>query len=471
MHKRTWFRTPPNGWPLAALRLALVALLCASGACDGGSGVDGGEGPTEGLYLGTDVSFRVADGYAFDFRFSHIECRVPHPDNEAVALCLNRPDGQPDDQLSLVGVELRGQVGDLYVEGLIQGSEASGTWRMESSCYDGSTCEAEGAWSASWKDEPGGSNPMPPVGTGPPVGTDSESAPGTQPSGGSSEGGAVGEPGAPAPGASESQLTAWEAFEAVRMEAGLPMPRQDDALNAASQAHADYFALHAAQYESTGLNPHEENPAWEEGFSGTGIGERLSFHGASGGSGWGEVMAFTGTEAAAVHGWVDTLYHRIPFVHPNTTSWGFGIANGGTKCEVMDYSLGTAVALGATNWEVAGHLGVPWPAPNATEVDTSWNGAESPQPPLPQGESYPSGPIITLSFASGTALSLTSATLSSPVGDVPVQVQTPDNDPWLSSTWSLYAYAPLDAMSTHTVTVEGIVNAEPYEASWIFTTR
>ncbi|MGB0589084.1 MAG: CAP domain-containing protein [Myxococcota bacterium] len=429
-----------------------------------------GDGPAEGLYLGTDVSFRVADGLAYEFRFSHIECRVPHPDNDAVALCLSRPDGQPDGQLVFQDGALSGLVGDVFVEGTVVGTEATGTWMMDAACFDGSTCQADGVWTATWKDEPGGSIPMPPIGNDSPVGDQAEQSTGNASSDAVTDQ-STAEPGAPAPDATESQLSAWEAFEAVRIEAGLPMPRQDDALNAASQAHADYFALHADKYQSTGLNPHEENPDWEEGYSGTGIGERLAFHGATGGSGWGEVMAFTGTAAGAVHGWMDTLYHRIPFVHPNTASWGFGIASGATKCEVIDYSMGAPAALGATTWEVTGQLGVPWPAPGATSVDESWNGAESPQPPLPSNESYPSGPIITLSFASGTALSLDSATLTGPDGSVPVQVQTPDNDAWLSTTWSIYAFSPLDALSTYTVDVVGSVDGQPYEASWSFTTR
>ena len=461
-----YFRIGLLGTFIFGVALSLVGAACGDGALEGDTG-----SVQSGLYFGSDVTFRVADGKAYDFRFSHIECRIPHPDNADVALCLKRPDGQPDDVLVMVGSQLSGQVGDVVIEGSVSGSLADGTWSFESMCHDGSSCVAEGVWTAEWKAEPGGSQPaLPPDEGAPPTG--SESSLGE--SGGASSTPEDDEPavGSPRPDATELQLSAWEAFEAVRLAAGLPMPGQDKALNAAAQAHADYYALHVASYQATGLNPHEENAEWEEGFSGVGIGDRLAFHGAQGGSGWGEVMAFTGTASGAVHGWVDTLYHRIPFVHPNTMSWGFGIAEGQTKCEVMDYSLGAPLALGSSHWANSGQLGVPWPPPDAVEVDTSWNGAESPQPPLPEGQSYPSGPVITLTFATGTSLQLESASLvDGGGGEVPIQVQTPDNDPWLSSTWSIYAFSPLDPSTTYTVSLKGLINGDDYDGTWSFSTR
>jgi hypothetical protein len=446
-------------------RLTVLALLLVvAPSCDGSVET------ADGLYLGTDVSFRVADGVAYDFRFSHIECRVPHPVNEAVALCLLRPDGQPEDSLGLDGVVLRGDVGDVYLQGALKGVGATGTWSFEATCFDGTVCESAGEWTASWTDEPGGSqlpdpleppDPESPLGAGSPA--DSGAGEGRDQEG-------LGEPGEPAENATELQLTAWEAFEAVRGEAGLGMPAQDDALNAAAQAHADYFSMHAESYSDSGLNPHQENPDWDDGFTGVGIGERFSYHGVGAGGG-GEVMAFTGSAQGAVNGWMATLYHRIPFVHPNTYLWGFGIAESGAKCEVMDYTQGPPIALGATTWSTDGKLGVPWPPPGATGVDTSWNGAESPQPPLPEGESYPSGPIITLSFVNGASLALTTATLTGPAGEVSSQVQTPDNDSMLSTTLAIYAYDPLASLTTYTVNVAGTVDGEPYEAAWTFATR
>jgi hypothetical protein len=443
------------------------------GACADLSSSGSGQAGADGLYLGSDVSFRLADGVIYDVRFSHIECRVPHPENARVALCLLRPDGQPADTLAVSGHTIQGRVGDLDLDGEFEGSTASGIWAYEATCFDGTTCESEGTWTATWTAEPGGSQPDGPLrGTEPgsPIGEDldQESGDGTEEEEASEP---AGQPGTPADGASELQLTAWEAFESVRLEAGIAMPTQDDAINQAAQAHADYFSLHAEAYYTSGLNPHEENPEWEDGFSGVGIGDRLSFHGVTGGQGWGEVMAFTGTAQGAVDGWMATLYHRIPFVHPNTQQWGFGIAADGAHCEVMDYTMGAAMASGATSWTTPGQLGVPWPAPGAVDVDTSWNGAESPQPPLPDGASYPSGPVVTLTFANGASPVLDSASLVGPEGQVPAQVQTPDNDPWLSSSWALYALDPLEAKTVYTLHFQGTVSGESYDASWTFETR
>ena len=67
---------------------------------------------------------------------------------------------------------------------------------------------------------------------------------------------------------------------------------------------------------------------------------------------------------------------------------------------------------------------------------------------------------------------LTSASLVDSVGhSVAVQVQSPDNDPWLSSTWALYAFDPLVSGQTYTVTFNGVVFGESVTDEWTFTTR
>ena len=105
-------------------------------------------------------------------------------------------------------------------------------------------------------------------------------------------------------------------------------------------------------------------------------------------------------------------------------------------------------------------------------MDRSWNGAESPQPPLPAGESYPSGPVVTITFTNGSNPVLALGRLTDAQGEeVPCQVQHPGNDSWLKSTWSLYAYSPLKAQSTYTVTFKGTVSGEPFVDAWEFTTE
>ena len=174
-------------------------------------------------------------------------------------------------------------------------------------------------------------------------------------------------------------------------------------------------------------------------------------------------MAFTGTVDGALTGWIETLYHRIPFVHPNSTRYGWGMAAGGdARCEVVDYLYGQADKPGPGRW----------PLPDASDVPASWHGYESPQPPLPAGESYPSGPVVTITFKSGSQPQLTSASLVDSVGEpVAVQVQSPANDPWLTDTWSLYAYDPLASGQTYTVTFDGVVSGQPLTEVWQFTTR
>ena len=173
-------------------------------------------------------------------------------------------------------------------------------------------------------------------------------------------------------------------------------------------------------------------------------------------------MAFSGTPAGAMWGWMSTLYHRIPLVHPNLERWGFGLAASGAHAEVGNMAQGVTINPGPARW----------PVPGATGVDVSWNGAESPQPPLPEGESYPSGPIVTITFEKGSAPLLVFAELVGPAGEVvPSQVQHPGNDSWLKETWALYPYSPLAGGTSYTVTFKGTIAGEPVIEEWVFTTH
>lgn len=448
--------------PLGPTMLVLAVLVGSSGACDGASG----GAAADGLYLGEVVSFEVAEGRAVEFRFTGLECRIPHPEIPAISLCLLRPEGLPLDELDLAGGGFEGLVGDVQVEGSFDAIGASGTWSYVAVCPDGTPCTATGEWSADYTPEIGVPGPDTGGGdeTGDGTGAVQDRAVGGG-AGGGTAGAASGADGdaSGATGAIDGGTTSDAAtlFGEIRAAVGLSMPTEDSAISAAAQAHADYYAAHVQSYNSTGLNAHAENPEWAEGFTGESVGDRLAYQGVSS-AGWSEVMAFSGSPAGAMAGWMATLYHRVPLVHPNTVAWGFGIASEGANCEVLDSLFGGSPDTGPSLW----------PVPGAAGVSISWNGAESPKPPLPATESYPSGPVVTATFASGTSLSLTHATLTGPAGaEVPAQVQGPHNDQYLGETWALYAYDPLEPGAVYTVTFDGVVAGQPSTLSWSFTTE
>jgi hypothetical protein len=270
------------------------------------------------------------------------------------------------------------------------------------------------------------------------------------------------------PGASPEQKAALDYVNTIREVLDLPLVGQLEAINKAAQAHAEYFVAHCQAYLNYSTSPHEENPNWEEGFSGVNFYDRMAYFGFGGMAGW-EVMAFIGDPVGSVDGWMATLYHRIPFVNPFAADLGYGMVTGkgcyqwASGVDVMDFSrLANTTVTEAVVWPYDGQTGVP----------KSWDGAESPQPPMPKGHNYPSGPIITLTFP-GTQFSFESHELLGPSGPVEHQWVTPQNDPvkYLQDTVSLYALAPLAGATVYTVRLTGSYKGKGGVWEWSFTTE
>jgi len=442
-------------WRTVALFGLTLCLLATFGA---GGCSDDGFTPRDGLYLGDKLSFRVAGGTIGDVRLFGVDCRVPHPDNEALALCLERAPGLVSGTMAPSGQSFTGTMEGVTLTGTFSGDsmEVAGTWRFETSCgaVTDEPCVGEGDWTASWREEitpdtgPDGGDPdADATGDDGPLPDVVPELPG--------DGGPLGPP---APGeATAAQELAHTLVLDRRQRAGTIPITMGAPLNLAAQRHADYYNRHATLYQSSGLSPHAQNPDWEDGYTGEGLGQRLAEAGVAGGSGSYEVMAFSGTTEGAIDGWMDTLYHRIPLIHPSAERWGYGEVLTGAKVQVGDFVYGNT---GATEPAF-------WPPRGATGVATAWWGNEIPQPPLPQGESYPSGPIITVSFPKGQGGAVTSATLKvkSTGAEVPIMVRDPGNDSWLSSSWAMYAFDPLEGGTTYVVEFVGATTQ-----SWEFTT-
>ncbi len=425
-----------------AVTVASVLSVAAAGLAGCGGEATG---TRDGQYLGDRVSFRLTGATAHDFRLTGIECRVPHPEHPELALCLVRAPGLPSGALTVSGGAFGGQLGDVAIEGRLLGDGAEGTWRFEATCPNGDACEASGAWTAAFKPEVTFDVPpdLPPD-VGPPD-TLASDLPG------------------PGPDAGPTQQQAKALLDDLRAAVGVAPAAWDDGVHAAAQAHAEYFVTHASAYAQSGLNPHQQNQDWTEGFTGVSMMQRLQHAGVTGVGAGGEVMAFTGSAQGAMDGWMATLYHREPLIHPSMVRWGFGAAaEGAARAEVADLIFAAAAKPGPARW----------PLPDAEDVDRSWDGRESPQPPLPPGASYPSGPIVTVTWPSGTKLALAEARLLGP-GDVevPVQVRTPADDQHLMDSWALYALDPLAAGTRYTVVFEGTVGGQATTESWSFTTR
>ena len=427
----------------------LVALLLFS-AC-------GADDPIPwGKYQGEKVNFLVeGTDSVTNVTLTGMSCRVPFPDFEELSLCKHNAPGLLLGPFKVASGEFTATTDEVTLSGSFSedGKKVSGTWKFARECIDGSLCQANGTWTSSFDR----ADPPEPDVTEPDIVVPGDT-------GGEGDGTIAG-PGGPIPEPPEDALPHQAAANAylnsIRGSIGVDPAVEHPKLNLAAQLHAEYVAFHGDKYNQSGLNPHEQNPAWEEGFTGTSVSDRCAAAGYGGGWLW-EVMTWMSSPEGSIDGWIETLYHRIPLVHPNTAEFGYGMTTEGPPCDVMDGSYGEATLPGPARW----------PLPDAKGVQTSWHGYESPQPPLPETEQYPSGPIITITFRKDLSKELNEAQLVGPDGEVvPSQVQSPSNDSWLKDTWAIYAYSPLKAQSTYTVHFKGMLSGQPYEDTWSFTTQ
>ena len=268
------------------------------------------------------------------------------------------------------------------------------------------------------------------------------------------------EPPAPGPEA----LLALEQVNRHRTAAGVPPLAYDPALGAAARAHAEYLAANPNQWEPSAHGEVPEAP----GFTGRRPADRAALFGYRGSVG--EIVHFAGPAEQAVDGWMETLYHRLPLLSPDTAVIGYGVAAtpDGRFVNVLDY--GVARPDAGLNGAVA------WPYPGQSGVPTAWDGREVPDPfRLHPGVAGPVGYPITLTFA-GTvrSLRLTDAVLTGPGGDVPVLRFDPGSDERLSDTVAVIPATPLRPHSRYTVRMRGLVDRgwgpEPFDRAWSFTT-
>ncbi len=436
-------RTPST---LFRFALALIVLSLAPLAPGCGSS----DGPAEGYWAGAHLSFELNDGKVFDLRPSNVSC--------------NGDDGcysefifvDPAISFSMVGGTFGGSLvssgGSLALQGQFDTNfMASGDYEFVSAT---GCCQASGHWKAEFlraydppvEEEDVGGEVEDDIAITVDVGPVKSDYP---------------------PSATEAQIVAVHYANELRQALDLPLLVEVESINLAAQAHAEYFEFHCSKYLNSNLSPHNENAAWKEGFSGNSFADRMKAHGFQGFPGW-EVMAFNGNAIAAIDGWVATLYHRIPFVHPNAYEMGFGSAKGGC----YNWSGGTDV-MNFSQQTVSIDHAVPYPYDGQTDVVPGWGGYESPQPPMAPGQAYPSGTIITLTVPSGGGFSVADHVLLDGNGNSVAHMYVdPATDPagFLSQTVALYAHEPLLGFTQYTVRITGKWKNQDQVWEWRFTT-
>jgi uncharacterized protein YkwD len=264
------------------------------------------------------------------------------------------------------------------------------------------------------------------------------------------------------------QVAALDRANWYRAMTNLPPLDMLEPINLAAQAHSDYYAKHYKQYGS--MSPHNENAAWD-GFTGVSPWDRMGHFGYAAGAS--EVMAFLHNATGAVDGWMNTLYHRLPFMDATMTACGYGAAGGGgytgNAVDTMDF--GTRDAEGKAY--IGPTLEGVYPPPDSVDIPRSFDGAESPQPPPPPG-GYPSGTIVSITWSSTAQFAAEEHRIWAETDEqeLPHVWLDSTNDPNLqgANTVALYAYKPLLKGTTYWVLLKGSLGGKPYEKTWSFKT-
>jgi cysteine-rich repeat protein len=270
----------------------------------------------------------------------------------------------------------------------------------------------------------------------------------------------------PYAGAPQSAIDAMHAINALRAAADVPGRPLDRSAVQSSQAHADYYSNnYTTVYQpNPSFSPHQEMSGYP-GFTGVNFYDRMTAAGFAG-SAMFETMAFANNPQGAVTQWLNTVFHRIPILHPNMGTFGYGNAAGHPN-DVADYGSATAEKQGAV---------IVWPPPGATGVPRSFSTTqEGPSPPNPPGGGTTTGPIVSVYFANGSSGTITSHSIKDSAGNTLPDTMIAKDDATFSAfmmgSYCFYAAGPAASGATFTVSIAGTVNSQPFQTSWSFTTQ
>ncbi len=263
--------------------------------------------------------------------------------------------------------------------------------------------------------------------------------------------------GAKCTGTDTNEATATDEVAIVRGKAQLPPMNCVDTAMQAARNHSNYIGLNGWTLTHTESS---SNP----GFTGVQFFDRMVYTGYTGSPSFEVIHSLADAHAAitGATGWINTLYHRIPFVAYGTKDFGFGAASSTQgQTSTVDFGSGNQ-APSATSMTT-------WPANGDTGIWTTFHNAyESPNPlPSQQVAGYP----ITIVGAS--ALTLATHDVTANNAAVAHIVMNKANDPVgliPSSQIYLIPNSVLSTNTTYVVHVTGTVNGSPYDMTFSFTT-
>ncbi len=252
---------------------------------------------------------------------------------------------------------------------------------------------------------------------------------------------------------------------------GLPPMRLHPNIILAAQNHATYLITNdgnSAAFPDLGRTPssHGEVEGFP-GFTGASVNDRLYHTGYLiednyDRVGMGEVISYRGDPEAAVDGWIETVYHRFPFMDATIDEMGYAKDDDNNpdtwnKADVMNF--------GRSKWRpiVDTSKVIVYPADGQTGLNPGWNSNSESPDPYPDDDMV--GTVITLS---PVGIQTFDSLELRPDGGNAVAMHPLEQD---SSDYYTAAQDPLEANTTYNVKATGTDNAgNPLTLEWSFTT-
>ncbi|MCX2727212.1 CAP domain-containing protein [Thermomicrobium sp. 4228-Ro] len=262
----------------------------------------------------------------------------------------------------------------------------------------------------------------------------------------------------PVAAATDEATLALNRINEWRAALGIPPLSRHPALDAAAQAHAEYYQLNFGDPSLAGLGLHREEPG-KPGFTGETMIDRARAQGYIGSVN--ENIGFTGSLLLSVEVFMATVNHRLPLIDPRYQHIGFGAVNrNGVRIEVlMVGTLNDWTEQGDPDWVV-------WPPDGTSGVGTHFWG-EAPNP-FPRAQ-YPLGYPVTAKYFGPGTVAFTRGSLFEENREIPVHFATGSG--WLSQRTALLAATePLDAGVTYRYVIEGTIDSRPFQITGSFRT-
>lgn len=242
------------------------------------------------------------------------------------------------------------------------------------------------------------------------------------------------------------------AINDIRTKMDMPAINCSDTVQKAARAHAKYQGLN-------GLPGHTEVPG-KPGFTGVHFWERLDAAGYNG-LVLTEVICGSCSGEEAVNVFMNTVYHRDPFVSFDTKSFGFG-----------GYSLQYAtIDFGAGGSAPSKTKRVVWPTAGATGIPTTFDCTTESPNPCDAGLTKVGYPI---SLTGGSDLTVTSTKLvkaGTATGLAHMVLKNSNDVKIPKSQVYMIPKAPLKPATQYTATVKGSLNNTSFTKTWSFTTQ